>query len=159
MAFSIRPVTAADRDWIVSLLIEHWGSTRLVSRGLVHDGAALPGFLALQENRRRGLVTYRFHDDQCEIATLNSLAEGMGIGSALVAAVRDAARDEGCRRLWLITTNDNSAAQTFYRQRGFRLARIHRDAIAVSRRLKPEIPLVAANGVPITDEIEFELLL
>ncbi|HEU5328272.1 MAG TPA: hypothetical protein VFU78_09280 [Thermomicrobiales bacterium] len=46
MAFIVRPVTAADRDWITQLLRERWGATLVVSRGQVHDAAALPGVVA-----------------------------------------------------------------------------------------------------------------
>jgi hypothetical protein len=37
--------------------------------------------------------------------------------------------------------------------------RIHQGAIKESRRLKPEIPLIAQNGIPILDEIELEIIL
>lgn len=40
-----------------------------------------------------------------------------------------------------------------------RIAAIHRGAIAESRKLKPEIPLLALGGRSIEDEVEFELLL
>jgi RimJ/RimL family protein N-acetyltransferase len=63
------------------------------------------------------------------------------------------------RRVWLITTNDNSDALKFYQKAGFRIVAVHRDAVALARRLKPEIPLVGENGIPIRDEIELELVL
>jgi ribosomal protein S18 acetylase RimI-like enzyme len=62
----------------------------------------------------------------------------------------------GCRRLWLVTTNDNTAALRFYQKRGFVIAGVHRNAIVEARRLKPEIPLVGRNGIAIRDEIELE---
>ncbi|HEX7715028.1 MAG TPA: GNAT family N-acetyltransferase, partial [Bacillota bacterium] len=64
-----------------------------------------------------------------------------------------------CQRLWLITTNDNLAAIRFYQLRGFVLVALHRDAIAQSRKLKPEIPLRGIDGIPIRDEIELEVVL
>jgi hypothetical protein len=65
----------------------------------------------------------------------------------------------GCRRLWLITTNDNEPAMTFYSRWGMHLVTVHRGAIAESRKLKPEISHFGVGGRPIEDEIEFELLL
>ncbi len=63
----------------------------------------------------------------------------------------------GCARLWLITTNDNVDALRFYQRRGFELAALHRRAVDESRsRLKPEIPVAGAYGIPIRDEIELE---
>jgi ribosomal protein S18 acetylase RimI-like enzyme len=77
----------------------------------------------------------------------------------LIEAVVGAARSAGCRRVWLITTNDNLTALAFYQKRGFVLTALHPNAIAESRKLKPEIPLVAENSIPIRDELELELWL
>jgi ribosomal protein S18 acetylase RimI-like enzyme len=69
------------------------------------------------------LITYRRQADQVEIVTIDSLVEKQGIGTALIEAVRQAARAAGCTRLWLITTNDNLTALGFYQKRGFVLFR------------------------------------
>ena len=130
-----------------------------MTRGQVHVADELPGFAALRGSEPVGLVTYRMGDGECEIISLDSLLEGQGIGSALIRAVQDAAVAAGCRRVWLITTNDNLAAIRFYQRRGFRLVAIHRDALELSRRLKPGIPLIGLDGIPLRDEIELELLL
>jgi len=119
----------------------------------------LPGFIAEVDNRPVGLLTYHVEDDQCEVVSLNSLREGMWIGSSLLDAAKEAAQAAGCRRMWLITTNDNLAALGFYQKRGWRLVAIHRDALEESRRLKPEIPAVGIDGIPVRDEIELEMLL
>jgi len=91
--------------------------------------------------------------------TIDSLVEGQGVGTALIAAVAEAARASGCLRLWLVTTNDNVDALRFYQKRGFRLAALYPDAIAESRKLKPKIPPIGAHGIPIRDEIELVMRL
>jgi hypothetical protein len=68
----------------------------------------------------------------------------------------DSVKGLGHERLWLITTNDNSRAQRFYERVGFRLVGVHQGAVERSRELKPEIPLVSADGTPIRDELEYE---
>jgi len=80
---------------------------------------------------------------------------------ALMAAeaVVDEARSRGCKRLWLITTNDNQKAVRFYRNRGFQLAAIHKNALDETRKLKPGLPETGIDGIPLKDEIELELLL
>jgi hypothetical protein len=50
-------------------------------------------------------------------------------------------------------------ALRFYQQCGFVLAAIHRNALEQSRKLKPEIPLVGNDGIPLRDEIELEMML
>jgi hypothetical protein len=87
----VRPLDATDGDWIRRLLVEHWRSAKIVSRGKVHYADRLPGFIALRSGKRVGFATYRIESDECEIVTLNSIVEGIGVGSALVNAVRSKA--------------------------------------------------------------------
>jgi GNAT superfamily N-acetyltransferase len=75
----------------------------------------------------------------------------------LIDAVRQEAQRAGCKRLWLITTNDNLTALRFYQRRGFVLVAVHRNAVELSRKLKPQIPLIGEHGIPIRDEIELEM--
>jgi GNAT superfamily N-acetyltransferase len=106
--------------------------------------------------RADGRRHYSIDGGACEIVTIDSLIE-RGIGTALVEAVTDAARAAGCGRLWLVTTNDNLPALRFYQKRRFALVAVHREAVAEARKLKPEIPLVGLDGIPIRDELELEL--
>ncbi len=157
--FSIQPLTARDRDWLAQLIADHWGSSMIVSRGVIHYAETLPGFVAVLQDERIGLVTYHLHGDACEIVSLDSMRAGIGVGTALIEAVRDVASRVGCSRLWLITSNDNLHALGFYQKRGFHLVAVHRNAIERSRKLKPQIPLIGEHGIPIRDEIELELSL
>ena len=156
---TVRELRADDRDWVIGLLTERWGSARIVTRGRLHHPDKLPGFVVESEDELVGLVTYRIDGTECEIISLDSLVEKQGVGSKLLYRVREAAVDGGCKRLWLITTNDNIPAQRFYQNRGFSLIAVHKNAIDHARKLKPEIPDIGQNGFPIRDEIELEMLL
>jgi N-acetylglutamate synthase-like GNAT family acetyltransferase len=158
--FAIHPLTERDGDRVAEFITEHWGSNIIVSRGVIHRPEKLPGFVAVNEQGAWiGLITYHIQGDACEIVTLDSLRPASGIGTALIEAVKAEARPAGCKRVWLITTNDNLHALKFYQKRGFTLAALHSNAIEQSRRLKPQIPLIGNDGIPIRDEIElaFEL--
>lgn len=157
--FEIRPFAEQDRAWALDLLHAHWGGPEMVSRGRLYRVDTFPGFVAVRAREPVGLATYRVDGEECELLFIESLAEGIGVGSALVEAVRRAAAEAGCRRLWLITTNDNLGALRFYQKRGFTLAALHANALARSRQLKPRIPLVGLDGIPLRDEIELELWL
>jgi GNAT superfamily N-acetyltransferase len=157
--FLVRPLTADDAGWVERFTIEHWGSPIVIAHGAAYQPAELPGFLALHEGVRAGLVTYRKSDEDFEIVTLNSLSPELGIGSALLSAVLEVARRTPVGRVWLITTNDNIKALAFYQKRGFQLAALHRNALEKSRALKPRIPLIGMNGIPIRDEIELEYII
>ncbi len=157
--FSIRATTPADSEWVRRMLRQYWASERILTRGRVVDAMSLPAFAAMHDQTPVGLLTYEVRGDQCEIVTHNAVAGSGGIGTCLLAAVRQAARAQGCRRLWAVTTNDNTDAVRFYQRRDFDIAAFHRDAITQARRLKPEIPDVGLGGVPIRHEIELEYLL
>jgi GNAT superfamily N-acetyltransferase len=154
----IRALNKEDTTWIIDLCNERWAGPMQITRGRAHHVDKNPGFIAIQDDKPVGVITYNIDGDQCEITLLNSLVEGKGIGSALVNAVKDAAVAAGCRRLWLITTNDNTHALRFWQKRGFKLVAVYPDAIEQSRRIKPEIPIVGNDGIPIRDEIELEIV-
>jgi len=159
MPFSLRPLADSDRPWLRQFLREHWGEEIMVDRGRVYRPAEQTGFLAEAEGAVVGVILYQIASGQCEIMVLESLRPEQGIGVALMNAVFDAARGYHCRRVWLITTNDNIQALKFYQKRGLRLIAVYPNAVDEARLLKPSIPLVAENGVPIRDELELELIL
>ncbi|MBN1355582.1 GNAT family N-acetyltransferase [bacterium] len=140
-----------------NFLVAHWGSAEIVTRGKMHHAGKLPGFICMHNHAIVGLITYRILNDSCEIITLNSLIRRCGIGSALMDAVKQEAYRKGCRRLWLITTNDNTPAIRFYQKWGMHITDIYPDAMVYSRKLKPSIPRTGCDGIPIRDEIEMEI--
>jgi ribosomal protein S18 acetylase RimI-like enzyme len=155
----IRPLNENDREWLRQFMVDAWGSEKVVSRGVIHEAYMLPGFVAFEDGELAGIVTYNISGDQCEIVTLDSIKENKGIGWANISAVKKVAASRGCKRLWLITTNDNIHAIRYYQKRGFTIAAVHCNSIEHSRKLKPQIPLVGNDGIPIRDEIEFEMMI
>lgn len=159
MKYSVRPIEPEDRPWVLKI-IRGWGADFVVTRGRKVFAAELPGFIArTPEGREAGLVTYEIIGDRCEIVTLDALDQFKGIGTRLVEEVKAVAKESGCRRLWLITTNDNLNAIWFYQRRGFIIAAVHVNALAHSRKLKPSIAEIGSFGIPLRDEIEFEMSL
>jgi ribosomal protein S18 acetylase RimI-like enzyme len=166
MTVQIRAREPRDDAIVERLLHDSWGDTMVVSRGRLQDARLLPGFIAVDGGTPAGLVTYRLHEAgspagglEMEVVTIDAVVGRRGIGSALLQAAFAQAAREHCRRVWLITTNDNVAAQGFYAHNGMRIAAVHADALDRSRQLKPSIPSHADHGVPIRDEWEYELLL
>ena len=159
MSVDVRSATAADRSWMPGFIAIHWPGDIIVTRGVVHRVADLEGLVAWEEGQRVGLLTWTVNDSDFEIVSLSSMPERRGAGTALMnAAVALAARRD-CRRVWLITTNDNTPAMRFYQRFGMRMVALHRGALDHSRELKPAIALVGLDGIPLHDEIEFEAVL
>jgi DNA-3-methyladenine glycosylase I len=154
----IRPIDSDDGDWIERFVTERWGAEFVVAHYEVFHCRELPGFVATEGEEKVGLLTYKITNDNCEIVSLDSLRQRAGIGTSLIEAVKAAAIESGCKRLWLVTTNDNMNALRFYQKRGFVLVKINRNALEFARKLKP-IPLIGAEGIPLRDEIELEIML
>jgi GNAT superfamily N-acetyltransferase len=112
---SVRPLNPGNKSWVAQFVVERWSAAIVVSRGQVYRPDILPGFIAIQDDGLVGLVTYRIVDRQSEIISVDGTRPGLGIGTTLIAAVRDAAQHAGCKRVWLITTNDNMNALRFTR--------------------------------------------
>jgi N-acetylglutamate synthase-like GNAT family acetyltransferase len=158
-AINIRRIQTSDYQIVLEKVIDSWGSEIVVAHGTIFHPAEMPGFGIFIEEQLKGLITYHIENGSCEIITLNSWKEAEGFGTSLIEEVKLQAVQAGCRRLWLITTNDNTHALTFYQKRGFIISDIRISALEASRSLKPEIPLIGSNGIPIRDEIEMEMLL
>ena len=156
--FQIRPVDSDDGDWVARFIAERWGAEFIAAHGQVYYCRNLPGFVAIQGAERIGLATYTIIGDECEIVSLDSLRPRLGIGTGLIDAVKAVAVQARCRRLWLVTTNDNMNALRFYQKRGFVLVKVLRNSLDFARSLKP-VPLIGADGIPLRDEIELEVML
>lgn len=156
----VRSLDRGDQAWAEALVAGHFGSVRVVSQGHLHETTDLPCLADYDAEVPVGLLHYRLDDaGDIEVVTLIAVRPRRGIGAALLGALVERAEAAGCRRVWLVTTNDNTAAQHFYRARGWTLVALHLGAVTSARALKPEIPLLGEGGVAIEDELEYELLL
>lgn len=130
------PIDAQNRARVNAFLQEQWFSTDMVVRGRVVDMSRAAGFLAL------------------EVLSLDSLRADCGIGTRLLSLAEEAARRHGCRRVRLVTTNDNIRALRFYQRRGYEMTALYYRSLDVSRKLKPSIPAIGLDGIPLCSEIE-----
>jgi ribosomal protein S18 acetylase RimI-like enzyme len=153
----IRELGDDDRSWTEDALIKVWGATTVARKGALVDASDLPGFVAVVDGDRIGLVTYALRDDEIEVVTLQADRQGVGVGRALMDGVLAQAREKGAAKIWLVTTNDNARAIRFYELWGMDLVGSDAEALAASRRVKPEIPLTGHDGIPISYELEFVL--
>lgn len=152
-------MTDEDRPDVAAFIKRFWRSTRIMSHGesfYPHEEDAL---IERRNDQIIGLLTFRFDGKEMELLTLNATLEGHGIGTTLILAAIDLAREQARERVWLTTTNDNLHAIGFYQRLGFRMSAIHVGAVDEARKVKPEIPLTGERGIPIHDEIVMELMI
>ena len=152
-------INSRNRNLINAFIKQHWYTTTMIIRGKEVDMTKAEGFFFGEEKNIIGLITYIVYNDILEITSLDSLQENQGMRSKLVEAVIHEAMERKCQKIVLITTNDNINAIKFYQKRGFDMAHLFRNALDISRKLKPEIPLIGENSIPLRHEIEFELFI
>ena len=117
---ALQRLTRDDLPRLRQFWIEHWGGEEMISRGQVYRPEQLEGFVVEEGSAWIGLLTFFIKDGECEVTSLDSLREGQGIGSKLIDRAVEEALARGCKRLFLITTNDNLNALGFYQKRGLK---------------------------------------
>ena len=130
---------------------------------VAHGRADPPGRRCLGSSRLMetgSRATLRFGSIETAVSWSRSPSDlaSAGIGSLLLERVVAAAREAGCSRLWLTTTNDNVDALRFYQRRGFALSALRTGVVVEARRtVKPDLPATGAYGIPMRDELDLEL--
>lgn len=147
-------LTEEDRRWLTALWSAQWGGDVMVSRGKTYRLRDQAVLIARRNGARTGAAAY--NPETGELLSLNAVPQGSGVGSALLRAFEQIARQAGLRRVWLVTSNDNLDSLRFYQRRGYRIAAVYPNAVDQARRLKPQIPLTGCYGIPVRDEIELE---
>jgi GNAT superfamily N-acetyltransferase len=156
MTVEIQTITKSIIPKIHSVVCNLWGNNIVVAHLQKYDVDNLSGFVAMSEDDLVGFIHYEIIGDSCEVLTLASLREGQGVGTTLINAVEDFALSKGCKLLHLVTTNDNLHALGFYQKRGFHLCQVFPGRVDRERKIKPSIPKIGDNGIPIRDEIRLE---
>ena len=152
----IRHLGESDRPRLREFWIEHWGGDIMIVHGETIRYDQVQGLI---HGGWTGVLTYVIRGHECEVVSLNSIQEGIGIGTALIGQIVEEAKAKRCRRIVLTTTNDNLHALGFYQRHGFSLSAIRPGAINETRKIKPSIPLIGENNIPLRDEIELEMML
>ena len=149
-------IQTENRNEIRKFIKSHWGSEKIVTHSIVYYPADLNGYFAKHHNKIVGLVTFTTSEEKIELISLNSEIENKGIATQLIKLVEEYAVKNCIKKLALFTTNDNLNAIKFYQKRGFTHTETFYNAVDECRKIKPEIPKLAENGIEIKDELRFE---
>ncbi|MFC3505145.1 GNAT family N-acetyltransferase [Micromonospora krabiensis] len=156
-AITVRVAGPGDRAAVDALHEREWGGPYVIGHDTRYDLRTLPTLVAVDgAGAVVGALAHHREGDGLEVVSVVAARPGGGAGSALLDAAAQAARAAGLARLWLITSNDNLRALRFYQRRGLRLVGVDRGAVDRARRLKPEIPLIGEDGIPLHDELILE---
>jgi len=109
-----------------------------------------------QHDEIAALVTTHTEGPSLQIVTLDTIVRGRGFGRRMLEAAESKGHKRGLGRAWAIMTNDNLRAVGLYISRGYRLVKVHLDAVDRVREYKPQLPERGYNGIPIRDLWELE---
>jgi N-acetylglutamate synthase-like GNAT family acetyltransferase len=140
-------------------IVQNWGSENIVSKGKITNASKISRVIVKDSGGDIiGLATFLIDkkDNSCELISIDSKYQRKGVGSKMIEIVEKSAKKAGAKKIWLITTNDNYDAAIFYIKRGYCLSAVHKNALEVSRKLKPQIPLKGKYDIFLRDEWEFE---
>jgi ribosomal protein S18 acetylase RimI-like enzyme len=157
MEYEIIEKTNEDNKELENIVRQNWGSNKIVSKGKLYEIPTLKGILIKNNNEIIGIGLYNITDNECEITLLETFIQNIGTGTKLIEKIMEIAKHNKCKRLWLVTSNDNINALKYYQKRGFLFKNIYINEMEKARKLKPEIPFIGENNIPIRDEIEFEI--
>jgi GNAT superfamily N-acetyltransferase len=152
----LRKIDRENRERVNDFIVRQWFTLQMVVHGESIDLGKAEGWYACEDDEIIGLLTYRITGNGMEILSLDSLRENKGTGTALLQQALSYARNLGLVRVSLITTNDNLHALKYYQKRGFDMIRFYHNAVDKARKIKPEIPLIGMDGIPLKHEIELE---
>lgn len=159
MERSIQKLDDRYRKAVIDNVVTEWGGPLVTTMGELYDTSNLPGFVAIADGKMLGYILLRSLGDKMEVAVLQSVESGRGVGRALMDRAIETAKKSGCKRIWLVTTNDNTSAIRFYQKYGFELVTVNINAMEAGRKLKPSIPLTGDDDIPIKHEFVFEMVL
>jgi ribosomal protein S18 acetylase RimI-like enzyme len=163
-----------DLAWAEAILEQELGGRMQARRGELIDVLSDGGLVAELDGRPVGVVSWRVDAGRpARRATAGSAAsaeitavavdakvKGGGFGRALLRGAESALRARRVSRIWLVTTNENLTALALYQKVGYRLTALRVGAIdEIRQTFKPSIPMLGANGIPMRDELELELLI
>lgn len=149
-------VRSATTEEIKEVWEERWFGM-VVCLGTVYDPADVAGLALVDHNDDLvGLVTYHVDGPSGQIVTLDTMLRGRGFGRRLLEIIENKFHDLGLGRAWALMTNDNLRAAGLYLSRGYRLVKVHLDAVDRVREHKPHLPEKGYEGFRIQDLWEFE---
>ncbi len=147
---------SATTEEIKAVWEERWFG-KVVCLSTVFEPADVEGLALVDQNDEIvGLVTYHVDGPAGQIVTLDTILRGRGFGRRLLEIVENKFHKIGLGRAWALMTNDNLRAAGLYLSRGYRLIRVHVDAVDSVREHKPHLPEKGYEGIRIRDLWEFE---
>ena len=155
----IRKTTEKDSPIVKVFMDKCWGGEPLIVHEKEFYPSKMDGLLAFKDGDVESFLIYEVIGKTCEIIVFEVLQKFKGLGTLMIEELKKVAKEKGCDRIFLMTTNDNLDALRFYQRRGFTICGIHLNSMEEARKKKSSIPEVGDYDIPLRDEIDLELMI
>ncbi len=147
----VRDARVTDRGAIEEICDRVWGETDIDAFGRTFDVLAADNIIAEVDGEFAGLISLAIDHGELAIVVLSVYPDyqGSGIGTTLLDAAANRARDRRLPSVKVATTNDDIPALYFYQRHGFVMYEI--EAGTVVDHHNAVLPGFA--GIPVRDEI------
>ena len=147
-----------DKSVFLALMMQHWGSHRMMIGVKVYDCAELPlTGLFSTEGALLAVASWTIDGEVAVLCALHALSSGQGAAVRLLREIQKAAKAQGALKLRAMLTNDNMPALAFYQKCGFRFSGLYVEAIDAYRSVVPTIIKTGYQGLPVRDALELEI--
>ncbi|MGQ9494507.1 MAG: GNAT family N-acetyltransferase [Anaerolineae bacterium] len=150
----VRSAQQEDYDAIKEMALMYWGETEVVCFDHTYDVLVLPAWIAHDDDKIAGMLSYALEEDRLVIVMLNVHPEYQGKRTArsLLAVAEREARARGLSRLVVATSNDDLPALYLYQRWGFVISEVKPGAILAHHGHEER----GFASIPVRDEIRLE---
>lgn len=150
----VRSAQQEDYDAIKEMALMYWGETEVVCFDRTYDVLVLPAWIAHDDDKIAGMLSYALEEDRLVIVMLNVHPEYQGKRTArsLLAVAEREARARGLSRLVVATSNDDLPALYLYQRWGFVINEVKPGAILAHHGHEER----GFASIPVRDEIRLE---
>ncbi len=139
---------------VLDLFQRDFGTTRVASADAEFDLEEMPVFVAIvKRDQLAGALGYRLTEDALQMLALatDPMWQRSGVGGHLVDEAERVATEQGRRRAWLTTSNDNLPALYFYQRHGYHITQVTPGKLVPRSEGRPGFA-----GIAVRDEIRLE---
>mgnify|MGYP001056520304 CR=1 FL=1 len=128
-------------------------SCKILLRGAAINLTNEPAIGAFNGDQLVGLGVYKLQGDICELLFLGSTTPHQRIGMRILDLIRQKSRENGCKKISLVLSNDRLTEMAYYQKRGFDMVRIYHNSL---KHLSNDTGRKGQDGIAVLHEIEFE---
>lgn len=136
---------------------------KVIGKGKVYDLDNLDAFMFFEgihpfgENEPKGIAYYKVGVNGFEIVKIYTIVDEDRAKNILMKKLIEKAKEEGCKRIWSLVTNDKISTMEYLQRNGFEMKYLYENLIEEMRKKDSRVYEFGLNGIKIAHGLEFEM--